>query len=89
MPCHSTAPRGGSRGRGILGALDAGSDECGAGAVRSKSRWGIDGLFFSLPPEQQQRRIRELLRAGLSCDLIAMLTQRGVDAVRAVIAGHP
>ncbi len=42
---------------------------------------GTSELFFNLPPDRQRSRIRELRRC-LSEDLVAVLTRRGIGAVR-------
>jgi hypothetical protein len=46
---------------------------------------GILGLFHAMPPGRQAARIRELFRAGLSAEAIALLTARGPLAVRIAI----
>jgi hypothetical protein len=48
---------------------------------------GIAGLFHTgMPRQLQDARIRELSRAGLPAEMIALITERGIEAVRLVIA---
>ena len=43
----------------------------------------LTGHFFrGMPSDRQAQRIRELARAGLPVELIAVMTQRGVEFVR-------
>jgi hypothetical protein len=47
---------------------------------------GLSGHFFlGMSAGRQAKRIRELASAGLPAELIAVLTERGVDAVRQVV----
>jgi hypothetical protein len=49
----------------------------------------IAGLFWMQPKSRQLQRLRELGRAGLSPDAIALLTQQSVGAVCTAIGeGH-
>jgi hypothetical protein len=48
---------------------------------------GLSGHFFlGMSAGRQAKRIRELAGAGLSPDLIALITERGIDAVRRFVA---
>ena len=46
---------------------------------------GLTGSFFHWPADQQRQRIRELHRSGFSVDAIALITHRGLHAVRAAL----
>jgi hypothetical protein len=51
-----------------------------------RSRRGLGNYFFDGMNEGRQRlRIRELCRSGLSPDLVALITRRGVGAVREAV----
>ena len=75
MRTQGAAPAGGTTGRVYRIAEEVRiSSENGVEA-------GIAGLFFRMPERWQHRRIRELSRAGLSADLIALITGRELNAI--------
>jgi hypothetical protein len=76
MRPHDAAPVVGTTGSGY----------CFAGEVQTLPEFlrevGITGLFFSMPKWWQDRRIRELSRVGLSADVVAVVTNRGLQTIR-------